>query len=197
MATAHQDRVREFTDALIARENERVLDEFYHVRPAVMLEAGAEAELRRSIAVKLGVEMRDVMITGSAKIGFTLVGKAGRPPLSQFGDASDIDVAVISSRLFVDLWQSSFLHFQDYGDWNNSNSFRKYLARGWMRPDKLPRSSDFPQQREWFDFFQSLTANGKFGPYKISGGVYYNELFWKGYASAGLNICRNGIGTLA
>jgi len=159
-----------------------------------MLETGAEAELRRDIAAQLNVEMRDVMITGSAKLGFTLVGKAGRPPLSPFGDDSDIDVAIISTPLFVDFWGQSFLHFQDYGEWNNSNSFRKYLARGWMRPDKLPRSPDFPKQREWFEFFQSLSGKGGYGPYKITGGVYYNELFWKGYAKTALDIVRSSIG---
>lgn len=186
--------MKEFTDALAARNNDRVLDEFYHVRPAAMMSAQTEGDLRHEIAQRFGVEMRDVMITGSAKLGFTLVGKAGRPPLSPFGDESDIDIAITSTQLFVDFWGQSFSYFQDHGDWDNSNSFRKYLARGWMRPDKLPKSSDFPNQREWFEFFQLLRSQGKYGPYKITCGVYYSEMFWKGYAKTGLNICRRSIG---
>jgi hypothetical protein len=137
--------------------------------------------------------MRDVIITGSAKLGFTLVPKEGRPIFSPFGDSSDIDVAIISPKLFTELWRSSLDFVLDHGDWPDANSFRKFLMKGWLRPDRLPKNAEFPSSRDWFDFFRELTASGRFGPYKISAGVYFDEWFWEKYASSSFKNCRLAI----
>jgi hypothetical protein len=158
-----------------------------------MLASDAEAALRRAVADNFEVAMRDVIITGSAKLGFTVVAKKRRPIFSAFGDTSDIDVAIISRELFTSLWRSSFDYMAEHGDWPDANSFRKFLMRGWLRPDRLPKDEQFPLSRKWFDFFRELTASGRFGPYKISGGVYYDEQFWEKYASLAFRDCRLAI----
>src|SRR5690606_12928931 len=131
----------------------------------------------------------------SAKLGFTVVAKEKRPIFSPFGNTSDIDVAIISSSLFTELWGEALNFFTDHGDWPDANSFRKFLMRGWLRPDRLPKSADFQRSHDWFEFFRKLTASGECGPYKISGGVYFNERFWETYASSSFANCRLAIET--
>lgn len=183
----------EFKQALKELDDQIVLDRYYYGRPAHMLDSAKEASLRRAVASHFGVAMRDVIITGSAKLGFTLVSKEFRPMFSPFGNSSDIDVAIISSDLFTELWQITRSYVSDHGDWPDANSFRKFLLRGWLRPDRLPKDSNFPRSLEWFEFFRGLTNSGKFGPYKIAGGVYFNENFWEEYATSSFKNCRLSI----
>jgi hypothetical protein len=185
--------LEEFKRALTELDDQAVLDRFYYSRPATMLEGDREATLRRAVSSKFGVAMRDVIITGSAKLGFTVVTKERRPIFSPFGDTSDIDVAIISAELFTSLWREALEYVTDHGDWSDATSFRKFLMRGWLRPDRLPKDAEFPRSREWFDYFRGLTGSGLFGPYKISGGVYYDEWFWERYASSSFANCRLAI----
>jgi len=190
----HEERVEAFINTLKTRDNDQTINEYYHTRSAAMLASDQEADLRSAISREMHVNMRDVMITGSAKLGFNLVGKPNRPSLSEFCDTSDIDVVIISTELFVRYWRETSSFVQDYGPWSDVGSFRKYLARGWMRPDKLPKTAEFPAQREWFDFYRKLTESGMYGPYKITAGIYFDDKFWTSYASTGLETCRKFIG---
>jgi hypothetical protein len=156
------------------------------------MDVDQEAELRRSISDHLGVAMRDVIITGSAKLGFTIVQKPNRPVFSPFSDQSDIDVAIISERLFQQFWIDVNRYCAEAGPWPEIGSFRKYLMKGWIRPDLLPKS-EFPPSKEWFELFRTLTASGKYGVYKISGGLYYSEVFWEDYARTAFSKCRLAI----
>ena len=185
--------LEEFKQALVELDDQTILDRFYYARPAMKMEDDREAALRRSVATKFGVAMRDVIITGSAKIGFTTVTKDNRPIFSPFGDSSDIDVAIISSQLYTEKWRSALDYSNEHGEWPQANAFRKYLMRGWLRPDQLPKAEEFPAYRDWFDYFLELTASGNFGPYKIAGGVYYDEHFWERYASSSFKECRLAI----
>ena len=183
----------EFKLALSTLDDQRLLDRYFYARPAAMLEGDQESNLRREIAKFFDVAMRDVIITGSAKLGFTLVPKKGRPAMSPFGDTSDIDVTIISSSLFLKLWREAFTFAEERGDWTSVEKFRAYLMRGWLRPDKLPTDPEFVSSREWFDFFRNLQQSGKFGRYKITAGVYYDEAFWEAYARSSLDKCRDAI----
>jgi len=186
----HDSAVASFKEALRKHDDQVVLDEFYYSSTAAALDRPQEAGLRREIAGRFNVAMRDVIVTGSAKLGFTLVGKPGRPSFSPFGDTSDIDVAIISTDLYVQLWKLLHMYSLSGGPWNNDNSFRKYFVRGWLRPDKLPSGEEFPFQGEWFEYFRGLTASGRYGPYKIAAGIYYGEMFWEQYAVSAINQAR-------
>ncbi|WP_100259720.1 hypothetical protein [Qipengyuania seohaensis] len=191
------DQLGEFKAALADLDNQVILDRFYYSRQALMLDGDAEAQLRRSVAKNFGVAMRDVIVTGSAKLGFTIVAKEKRPIFSPFADESDIDIAIISADLFTSLWKdaAAFVVEHGQGSWPDANSFRKYLLRGWLRPDRLPKTAEFPRSKAWFDFFRLLTASGEYGPYKITGGVYYDEQFWETYAASSFDSCRLAIET--
>ncbi|CAN7165912.1 hypothetical protein LJR219_000208 [Phenylobacterium sp. LjRoot219] len=186
--------LEEFTSGLKSLSDQAMLDRFYYARPAAMLVGDQEAALRRAITDQFRVSMRDVLVTGSAKLGFTTVSKPEkkRPIFSPFGDTSDIDVAIISSDLFLRFWRRTS-EFENAEGWKDRSSFRRYLARGWIRPDMLPTHPDFSEKIEWFEFFQELTASGRYGPYTITAGVYYDAEFWEKYACKSLGICRQYI----
>lgn len=190
-----EEALDEFRRALSALDDQSMLDRFYYGRPAAMLASGHDPALRRAVSSGLGVAMRDVLITGSAKLGFTTVPKPtkNRPIFSPFGETSDVDVAIISRELFLKFWRRTLEFSADDPDWREIGEFRKYLSRGWIRPDKLPTSPEFPEKGEWFDFFRDLTSSGEYGPYSINGGVYYDERFWEQYAAKSLAHCRHEV----
>jgi hypothetical protein len=188
--TANESALSEFKASLLTLDDQSMLDRFYYGRPATMLPMGSDPLLRRSVAQMHGVAMRDVIITGSAKVGFTTVAKAARPIFSAFGDSSDIDVAIISRDLFLTFWRRTMELGEDQS-WPHRKEFRRYLSMGWIRPDKLPSGEDFPERKQWFEGFQELTASGEYGPYKITAGVYYDEAFWEKYACRALKQCRH------
>ncbi|MEP2101918.1 MAG: hypothetical protein ABJP02_10455 [Parasphingorhabdus sp.] len=187
-----------FKAALANSNNQTLLDRFYFGGTCAVLSSEQEAELRRLVSGKYGVNMRDVIVTGSAKLGFTTVAKIDRPIFSEFGNTSDIDIAIISEDLFLRFWKKVFDYQNEHGNnWHDSNSFRKYHLRGWMRPDRLPAGENFPSSNEWFEFFRELTSSGKFGHYKITAGVYFNEYFWNQYVSLAFDQCRKELEKLA
>ena len=126
-------------------------------------------------------------------MGFTTTAKKDRPIFSPFGDKSDIDIAIISSELFVHFWRRTSEFAADDLEWKHAGDFRRYLQRGWIRPDKLPVGEDFTERLEWFEFFQGLTASGEFGGYKITAGIYHDERFWEQYACKALGQCRHNV----
>jgi len=186
------DQLSAFRAALQCKNDQTILDRFYYAAQSHVINVDQEAELRRSISDHLGVSMRDVIVTGSAKLGFTIVQKPGRPVFSPFSDQSDIDVTIISERLFHQLWVEVNRHHAEAGSWTELNSFRKYLMKGWIRPDLLPKV-DFAPSRDWFELFRGLTASGKYGIYKISGGLYHSDVFWEDYARTSFSKCRLAI----
>lgn len=175
---------------LASEDNTTLVDRYYYSTTGPILSNEQQASLRRRVSDQLEVSIRDVILVGSAKLGFTLRNKPSRPRLSHFGDSSDIDVAIISGPLFIKYWEAAFAHWSDKGDWFKADKFRKYLFRGWLRPDMLPTEPEFTLSKEWFEFFRGLQATGEFGGYKIAAGIYLNERFWEEYVGSSLTECR-------
>jgi len=185
-----QEHISGVRKQIIEADDKAFIDLFYHNTESTILPADRQSLLRRRVSDNFRVSMRDVILVGSAKIGCTLTQKLDRPPLSPFSDGSDIDIAIISSRLFEYYWEQAFNYYSDVREWEKIGQFRKYLFRGWMRPDMLPVDTEFGASRLWFDFFLGQTASGDFGGNKVSAGIYYSEHFWEKYASRSLIECR-------
>lgn len=190
MTEAIEENLRRFRQDIVNVDNATLVDRYYYSTSSPILSNEQQAELRRAISDHFGASVRDVILVGSAKLGFTLRHKPGRPPLSYFGDSSDIDVAIVSQELFTEYWEETFSHWVEKGDWRRAEEFRKYLFRGWLRPDMLPADPEFRLSHEWFEFFRGLQASGRFGGYKIAAGIYLNEHFWEEYVGAALSECR-------
>lgn len=170
-----------------------------HGNPKVF--AGAEDkyyEFRKRIAKEFSINFAEVLVTGSAKLGFSPFKE------KQFDLDSDIDVAIVSSTLFDHIM--TFIH--DYQLELRANrktvsekelaryhNFLEYGAMGWIRPDLLPTSFRVDELKtRWFKFFASL-SNGKseVGNYKVSAGVFKSYLHLEKYTLSGYQSLKRKI----
>tara|TARA_R110000868_G_scaffold136665_1_gene349714 strand:+ start:249 stop:854 length:606 start_codon:yes stop_codon:yes gene_type:complete len=186
-------RLDTFRTEVARLDNTAIIDRFLNTEAPVCISREQETALKRALANNYRIEARDVLMVGSGKLGFTLVSKPQRPQFSHFSDQSDIDVALISKSLFEQYWTAAFEYHAANGPWDEFSSFRKYVFKGWIRPDMLPTSEDFPLFKEWVEFFQELQASGKYGGYKIAAGIYHSEFFCNQYIGKALNACRSAI----
>lgn len=143
-------------------------------------------EFRDLIAKKFQINFHEVLILGSAKLGYSYHKD------STFSSDSDIDVALVNENLFEEYYKSicDFQYELDKGretmtDYENKQYqlFMQYLIKGWMRPDKLPSKLKISTMRqEWFDFFKSISnGNSTVGNYKVSGGLFKNYNYMEKY----------------
>ncbi len=145
-------------------------------------------ELKSEVAEFFHIHPNEVLIVGSAKLGFSIApDKKYRP----FNDVSDIDVAIISSNLFDTVWDQVFNYKIEVGYWEQEDKFKDYLFRGWIRPDKLPPAKSFKLGKDWWEFFRKLTSKGNYGSYNIRGGLYKSWSFLEKYQSICVKKCKD------
>ena len=128
---------------------------------------------------------------GSAKLGFSI------SPLKlwePFNDESDIDMVIISDRIFYKLWRELFdfnigLQVRSEDEDRTYRSFLTYFFKGWLRPDLFPFK--FEGRKEWFDFFKSISYR-EFGNNKITGAIFYDLDFYESYHAQNIKDIRKG-----
>lgn len=147
-------------------------------------------QLREEVCENFSVEFSDVVMVGSGKLGFSLKQKKR---FVSFGEDSDIDIAIVSAKLFNKIWEEAYLYKKSLADWPRADTFFRYLSEGWIRPDKLPPSEYFSFTEEWWKFFNDVTNSGKYGPYKIRAGLYYSHFFLKEYQSICIEQCMQEV----
>ena len=135
-------------------------------------------ELKKNVSSNFNVSEDQVLVVGSAKLGFSL---SPKKLYRKFNDSSDIDVVIVSSELFDNVWKSVYHLVQEKVYWETFASFKEYHFDGWIRPDLLPPSSQFKLAKDWWEYFRKLTSSGLFGNYKISGALYKDWEFVEGY----------------
>lgn len=141
--------------------------------------------VRNSISERFEVEYNNVIVVGSANLGFSIKPKKRYVP---FGEDSDVDVAIVCDRLFDKVWREIYLYEKSGAYWESKVSFRKYLSRGWIRPDMLPPSDVFDFSNDWWDYFSSMRVEGC--DYKITGGIYYSHFFLRQYQTICIEQCK-------
>jgi hypothetical protein len=157
---------------------------------AYALDQSAYFELKHKVAEQFKLHPSEVLIVGSGKLGFSIV---ATKRYRHFGDTSDIDVVIISSNLFDEIWSAVFDYRLSGAYWPNFGDFRRYLFRGWMRPDKLPPERSFKRSHEWWEFFRELSNSQQFGPYRISGALYKSWHYLESYQAQCIVECRREI----
>lgn len=141
--------------------------------------------VRSSISQKFAVEYNNVIIVGSANLGFSI---KPRKRYVSFGEESDVDVAIVCNRLFEKVWREIYLYDKSGAYWESKAAFRKYLAKGWIRPDMLPPSAVFAFSNDWWEYFSSLRIDGC--DYKITGGIYHSHFFLREYQTICIEQCK-------
>jgi len=128
---------------------------------------------------RLGVARADIRIVGSGRLGFSLTpGNALRP----FTEKSDIDVAIVSSELFDQLWiwmleaaypRPPFTNIVRFSGWLKAR--RGELYTGWFTPGSLRLSSKIfgAKARPVIDFnarwFNALQSASRYPPRRHAG----------------------------
>jgi hypothetical protein len=178
--------IAEFKFALLNRPvNEVLRDYVFSGDPYAFLEQpSALANLRAHVSKALRVDEKNIVIVGSAQVGFSL--SPDNFP-RRFTDGSDIDVVVVDERLFDTVWHTLLQwHYPrrqnlPRGDWAWTTTRRKELYWGWFVPnriqfDGLSLPSVLKPIRDcstlWFNTFQSLTHYPEFSKREVNGRLY-------------------------
>ena len=147
-------------------------------------------ELKADVADHFHVHPNEVLVVGSAKLGFSI---APHKRYREFGDSSDIDIAIVSSSLFEGIWLQALESKESNGyfwDVQEKKAFQDYFFRGWIRPDKLPQASNFTLREDWKEYFRNLTSEGKYGVYPLAAGLYKSWYHIEHYQSNCIRSCQ-------
>lgn len=144
--------------------------------------------LRIEVAREFKIHPNDVLVVGSAKLGFSI---APKKRYNFFHNESDIDIAIVSEKLFGKIWLDVLEFKKQKTFWDNKKfeEFKNFLFHGWIRPDKLPQSNLFELSKKWWDFFLKKTSSNSYGPYKIRGALYKNWEFLENYQISSVQKC--------
>lgn len=182
---------------------------------SIQKDCDLEYQLKYDIARVLQIHINDIYIVGSGKTGFSMKMKSAGNVFDyifntskQNKDKSDIDIAIVSPKLF------EYIH-ETFYDWSNhydfkwdSNSyypngciprfevnlkykFLEYLGKGWYRPDFAPTA------------FQVSTSKGNIKDVidkwrnklnrKVSYGIYKSWHYFHKYQIENINHMRHKI----
>lgn len=174
-----EKRLKEFKEDLKKLTSIQIVRKYIIFGDCCELSLQDYFDLRSIVAKKFGLHPNEVLVVGSAKLGFSI---APDKEYHLFSEESDIDVALVSSSLFDKFWIQLFNYKEDFPiEWDEYDKFVDYFFQGWIRPDKLPPSNLFSLTQDWWDFFQSLTSSGRYGNYKIRGGLYQSYFHLENY----------------
>jgi hypothetical protein len=172
--------VEEFKRWLAADRLDELADQVLLADGAAHVTATQFDIISGKIAIAYGILAADirVVITGSAKLGFSLIEKTDEygillPRFRSFGPDSDIDVAVLSPKIFDAVWfeLSSYAANQPWFPLQHKK-LGPYLVSGWLRPDHFPYGASLLNCRKWFPLFSSLSADVRFGRRKVRAGLF-------------------------
>ena len=180
-----QQRISKFRSDLLELELGPLVQRHITTGPSFLLDDDRYHLLRARVAAELDLHPNEVLMVGSAKIGFSIVGKQRYRP---FGEESDIDLAVVSSQLFDTFARATFDYWERSPYWPKYETYVKYMFRGWIRPDLLPPA--LAQGKQWWEFFRKLTADGTFGTFQIRAGLYKSWHYLDRYHSICIDECK-------
>lgn len=181
-----RERLVAFKSALATRTTTNIVRQFVITGTAALLSEELYFNLRSEVAERFSLHPTEVLIVGSAKLGFSIAPKKRYRP---FNDSSDVDVAIVSDRLFDDIWRRAHAFSASGGYWEEREQFKKYVFDGWIRPDKLPPERSFATAVEWWNFFREMTLSNRYGPYKVRGALYKSWYFLEKYQERAVSQC--------
>lgn len=153
-----------------------------------------EFQFKKDIANSLNVHLRDIAIIGSGKLGFSIKPDLAVPgfyPFKKFDDnkVSDLDIAIVSSRLFDNQLVNLFEHTSQYRNqeiWSEKTdrkSLAFYILKGWLKPDYIPK--DYKISEEIHEILSKYKMN--FGR-DVNIGIYKSWYYFENYH---INNVRN------
>lgn len=190
--------LNEFKEKLLNDDFDELLDTLLLGESAVHVSAEQCTKITYEISKKFEVRVSDVnlIVVGSAKLGFSLVEKRVKnaptlPRYREFNQSSDIDLAVISQPIFDIIWNelSRYSFTQPRTPWD-SDRLGDYFVCGWIRPDHFPKAK-LRKCQDWWDVFHKLSLNRTLGLRKVRAGLFYSIDHLRNYQSKALQECIN------
>jgi hypothetical protein len=179
----------QFRGSLLSNSLEIVVGNTLSQKSHACVDAATREAVVASIRTYFGRDGLDCLLVGSANQGFSIVEKRGKPRYRPFSSDSDVDIAIVSSTLFDQIWEEVFLKFIAERPWHHAQDFQKYFFRGWIRPDKLPY--DFKFRSDWFDFFRRVSKDHFDSLHSVSCGLYKSRTFLTEYHRLAVAKCRD------
>ncbi|MED4392512.1 hypothetical protein P4699_20305 [Priestia aryabhattai] len=194
-----KDRIKRFKSNILDEENysiEKIINQYIVFGTPYIFKDDEEKyyNLKDKIATFFEVNQRDIFMTGSSKLGFSIApSKLWRPIDGNPNKDSDIDIVIISDRIFDKYWKS-ILEYKEStiaisDDAKNHSEFLEYFFKGWLRPDKFPYK--YSGSNEWFEFFREVSYKKELGARKVAAAIYREEYFFEKYHTENLKGIRN------
>lgn len=192
----------EFREILFNNDLGEIIDNVILKGDAKHFDSSKQQELEKSICRQYGIGSDDInlWIVGSAKFGFSISEKKEKdgtvlPRFRYFRPESDIDVAIVSPRIFDQIWFELTQYAYKKQVWMPWDSKRlgDYMIYGWMRPDHFPRRVGLRRCDDWWNLFSRLSADSRFGRRPIRGALYYSLEHLKQYQLHSLLECRSAL----
>ncbi len=175
-----------FKDDLLKLTSKQLFRKYILSGPSYILNDNKLYCLKEEISDFFKIEFNDIVLVGSAKLGFSI---KHNKRFEIFGENSDIDIAIVSTKLFQKIWEEIYLYKKSKIFWPKEESFNKYLVYGWIRPDLLPNSEYYQFSKEWWKFFNNLSQKKEYDYYKVRGGLYHSWFFLQEYQIICLDQC--------
>jgi hypothetical protein len=179
--------IEEFKIALLTRPLNGIIKEFiFEGDPYVFRNAPTAMQaLRDHLSKALSIQPENIIIIGSAKLGFSL---GPDTMFRQFSEESDIDVLIVNEKIFDQIWQTILeWHYPrrlaglDGRDSSWDRDRRRNLYWGWFVPDRIKyKGLSFPQvlkplrdiSTAWFNAFKSLSQVPELSRREVNGRLY-------------------------
>jgi hypothetical protein len=156
--------------------------------------------LRHEVALHFAIQPVEVVLVGSCRTGFSLTDKPkrNRPRFSHLQSGSDLDLVVVSLRLFDQLWEAVFDYSRTDSAFTRSpegTEFRNMLFWGWVDPRGLPPGRRFDLSNRWVQFFDGLGRDRRFGNRRASARVYRDWSRLAAYQQIAVDQCKRAFGS--
>lgn len=165
--------------------------------------------IRRHLASHLPVAPENIIIVGSAKMGFSLNPDSYFRP---FGKNSDIDIVVVDTELFDQVWHALLQwHYPrrqlglEPASAHWAGDRKRDIYWGWLTPHKIRFDGlYFPQALvpirnlagQWFGAFQSLSLYPQFNTRTINSRLYRTWDHARVYHIDGLRTLKDSVSRL-
>lgn len=190
--------VEELKDKLLFSDLEEFVDTVVLAEDSQYFSTDQISHVASALSSKFAIQITSdqILVTGSAKLGFGLFKKKTRegellPAFRPFRPDSDIDIAVICPELFEIIWDELCAHANSkpWIPWD-SGKLGDYMLYGWLRPDHFPKNVRLRRCDDWWDVFHALSADNRFGRRTIRGALYHSREHLRKYQLRGLNQCK-------
>ncbi|QDL55029.1 hypothetical protein [Rhodoferax aquaticus] len=190
----------EFKQLLATKQVREIAEEIVIGGDAIHVSNEQLQFIQDEICAKFGLVKNDLTlhVVGSAKLGYSIVEKTGqesgfKPRYRSYRHGqSDVDIAVVSGKLFQILWHelAVYSHGSRPFPWE-SKRLGDYMLIGWLRPDHFPKIPSPSKLASWSEVFRSLSTNHRLDYKKYSGGLYFSRQHLLRYHERAILECQH------